>query len=372
MPRRPARDLSVGVVSALALVILALAIMAVGGQSRMFSRKAQYRVIFHNTDGLRTGSPVRMAGVQVGSVAALHLPTDPKAAGIEVLVGVETAYAARVREGSTAALRWLQFLSGEKYVEITPGNPAGTILPAESVIPVQEETQILEKGQDIADNLSEITVSLKEILAPLERGEGLLGEMLHNPDFGKEGLAALRSTLENLDALTGRLRRGEGLAGRLLVDKDLASRSADLSKAIGQFVSLLESLNRKEGALGALTTEGGAGQEAIVELRDAARSLKRTAQRLENREGLLGRLMYDGEYSERVAADLRETLRNLAEISKKVNSGEGTLGALVNERTLHDGMEEIVAGTGDSKFARWLLRHYQKKGIKAEEPPPSP
>ena len=28
-------------------------------------------------------------------------------------------------------------------------------------------------------------------------------------------------------------------------------------------------------------------------------------------------------------------------------------------------MEEIVAGTNDSKFARWLMRHYQKKGIEA-------
>ena len=32
-------------------------------------------------------------------------------------------------------------------------------------------------------------------------------------------------------------------------------------------------------------------------------------------------------------------------------------------------MEEVVAGVNDSKFARWLMRHYQKKGIKASERP---
>jgi hypothetical protein len=29
-------------------------------------------------------------------------------------------------------------------------------------------------------------------------------------------------------------------------------------------------------------------------------------------------------------------------------------------------MEDVVAGTNDSKFARWLIRHYQKKGIKLD------
>ena len=29
-------------------------------------------------------------------------------------------------------------------------------------------------------------------------------------------------------------------------------------------------------------------------------------------------------------------------------------------------LEDVVAGVNDSKFARWLTRHYHKKGIKAE------
>ena len=33
---------------------------------------------------------------------------------------------------------------------------------------------------------------------------------------------------------------------------------------------------------------------------------------------------------------------------------------------LHDGLEDFTAGVNDSKFARWLMRHYQKKGIEME------
>ena len=30
-------------------------------------------------------------------------------------------------------------------------------------------------------------------------------------------------------------------------------------------------------------------------------------------------------------------------------------------------MEDVVAGVNDSGFARWLLRRYQKKGIKSAD-----
>ena len=367
MSKRPARDLSVGALAALALLVVGVTIMSVGGQSRLFSSKAHFRVVFPNTEGLRVGSPVKIAGVQVGTVTGIHLPTDPRAEGIEAVLGVESVYAVRVREDSRAALRYLQWLSGEKYVEVTPGDPVRPILSEETMIPVVAEQPFLQQGADIAENLNEITISLKGILGPLEEGKGLLGQAIHDPEFGKESLAYLKTTLANLDVLTRRLRDGEGLAGKLLNDPALAARADDLSRAIRDLSSLLETLSRKEGAIGALTEKGGAGEQAIVELRDAAAALKRVAVRFESKDSLIGKLLNDPEYSDRVAKDLESSLHNLSEITRKIDSGQGTLGALVNERVLYDATEEVVAGTNDSKFARWLLRHYQKKGIEAPE-----
>lgn len=370
MPKRPARDLSVGALAALALLVLAVTIMSVGGQSRLFSSKAHYRVVFPSTEGLRVGSPVKIAGVQVGTVSGIRLPTDPKAPGIEAELGIERAYAGRVRKDSVASVRYLQWLSGEKYVEISPGSPQQDVLEIGAEIPVVSEPQILQKGADIAENLNDITAALKDILAPLQEGKGLLGQMIHDPEFGQEGLNHLKATLENLEAITGQIRAGHGVAGRLLTDDSVADSVNDLAKAARNLSSLLDSLAKREGALGALTEKGGAGEQAVADFRDAAASLRRTAERLESKQGLFGRLLNDPEYSDRIAADLQGTMRNLSEITAKINSGKGTLGALVNERVLHDSMEEVVTGVNDSKFARWLLRHYQKEGIETGEKQP--
>jgi phospholipid/cholesterol/gamma-HCH transport system substrate-binding protein len=367
MAKRRSRDLSVGVLFALALLILALTIMAVGGESRLFVQKVQYFVVFPNTDGLRRGSPVKMAGVEVGTVAGVKLSTDPEQAGIEVEVGVDQAFAERVREDSRAALRILQLLSGEKFVEIMPGSPDQPALPDGAVIETAEERELLEQAAVTAENLNEITLSLKKILGAMERGEGLMGQMIMDPEFGQKGLEALRGSLENLESLTDDLLAGRGFMGRMLSDEAFAGKVDTLADALDNLAALLAALKTEEGALGALLEEGGTGQQAIEDFRATAASLRSVAERLDSTEGFVGRLLNDTEYSESVAVDLRRIVSNLAEITEKINEGEGTFGALVNDRTVHDGLEDVVAGMNDSGFARWMLRRYQKRGIVAQE-----
>lgn len=366
MARRRARDLTVGAVFALALIILALTVMTVGSESSLFVKRTPFLVVFPNAAGLVSGSPVKMSGVQIGTVSEIMLSTDPGTAGIEVRVGVIPAYASRVRQDSRAALRILQLLSGEKFVEISPGSPGQPELPRGSVIEPIQDPELLAQATAAAENINDITVSLTHILSKLESGETLLGQMITDPAFGREGLEHLARTLENVRELTHGLTEGRGTLGRLLRDEALADRFDELSRTLEKISNLVDAIDVEHGAIGALLEEGGAGEQAILDLRDAAASLKSLTSCLGPQDGLFGRLLCDAEYSEALAGDLRTTLANLAEITDKINRGEGTLGALVNERTLHDGLEDVVAGVDDSKFARWWLRHYQKKGIKVE------
>jgi phospholipid/cholesterol/gamma-HCH transport system substrate-binding protein len=367
MAKRRSRDLAVGAMFALALIVVALTIMAVGSDSRLFANKTQFRVNFPNATGLVVGSPVKMSGVQVGAVSAVRLPRDPSRLAIEVELGIDRVYAGRVREDSRAALRVLQLLTGEKFVEILPGSPDLPALAEGSEIPPSQDIELLEQAAVAAENLNDITVSLKNILSSLERGEGLMGQMITDPDFGREGLDALRGTLENVEGLTDDLREGRGFVGRLLYDDVFAAKLDDVAFALERVAQLVAAIDVEGGALGALLEDDGVAEQALVDLRAASASLRRVAEGLESGDGLIGKLINDPEYSEALATDLQALLANLAEISGKINRGDGTLGAVVNERSLYEGMEEVVAGVNDSGFARWLLRRYQKKGIKSAD-----
>jgi len=372
MPRTSSREATVGAFLALALIVLAAGIMAVGGESRLFSRKASYRVVFPSTDGLIVGSPVKMGGVQVGTVTRLRLPTDPGAQGVEVSLGIQRIYESRVRQGSEASQKFLQYLSGEKYVELTPGDPNQARIPEGELLPSSKGSRLFEQSEDIADNLNAITISLKGILEPLQKGEGLLGQVIQNPEFGRQGMAKIESTFDNIKEITQRIKDGHGIVGRLLTDDGLAARLDDLGAAIKDLSTLLDSMAKGEGAIGSLTKPGGDAQVAIADLKEAAGSLKRVAARLESKDGLFGKLLNDDAYSNQLAFGLQNVVTDLAAITKKINEGQGTLGALVNDRTLYDSAEDVIAGVNDSKFARWMLRHYQKQGIEAPPPPPAP
>ena len=367
MARRPTQDIAVGTIFAVALVILSAAVMTVGTDLPWLSNRVHFKIIFPNSDGLMLGAPVRMAGVDIGSVTGIRLPTDPEVLGIEIDLAVLPRFAGRVRADSVASLRILQLLTNEKYVEISSGTAQQPELPEGAMLPVRQGPGVLARGEAIAENLVDITASLKRILEPMERGEGLLGKIIQDPEFGLEGVEALGQMLKNAKLLTDDLVAGKGLVGRLLKDQELEAKLDTFSDAIDDFAALMETVSEKDGVLGELLTEGGSGQMAIRDLRDAAASFKRLAERMESENSLLGQLLAEQECASSVGTDICGTLRNLNEVTGKINSGDGSLGALINERTLYDGAEDLLAGTNDSKFARWLLRHYRKKGIKAQE-----
>jgi phospholipid/cholesterol/gamma-HCH transport system substrate-binding protein len=360
-------SMAVGAMFILGLLIIAVTIMAVGQDSRLFSQKSKFRVVFPTTDGLMVGSPVKIAGVQVGTVLAVRLPTDPSQSGIEVEVGVDVLYSERIREDSTAALRILQLLTGEKFVEIMAGSAEVPPMADGSAIPSSQDPEILAQAAVAAENLNDITISLKAILDSLESGEGLIGQMITDPEFGREGLEALYGTMSNLQRLTTDMTEGRGFISRLLYDEGVSQSLDDMGTAMQDFAVLMASANQEDGTVATLLQEGGAGQQTIENLQKATESLEVILGRLEAGRGFLGQLLASSDYEGDMAMDFGRILSNLAEITDKINRGEGTLGLLVNDRVVHDGMEEVVAGVGNSKYANWLLRHYQKKGIKLEE-----
>ncbi|MDH3786561.1 MAG: MlaD family protein, partial [Acidobacteriota bacterium] len=216
MARSGTRDLSVGAMLALALIVLAVSVMAIGDSRRLFGGRTSFVVRFPTTDGLVIGSPVKMAGVQIGSVSDIKLSTDAAEPGIRVGLIVDADFSGRIREDSGAALRILQLLSGEKFVEIVPGTPDSPLLAAGGEIRPVQDPELLQQAAVAAENLNDITVSLKNLLESLESGEGLIGQMMTDPEFGRSGVDALAGSMENLRAITADLLKGEGFVGRLL------------------------------------------------------------------------------------------------------------------------------------------------------------
>ncbi|MDH3283154.1 MAG: MlaD family protein [Acidobacteriota bacterium] len=360
--RSALQQLSVGLVVLLSLVIFAGTILIIGQETRLFVAKNTYRTNFTDASGLRVGSPVTMAGVRVGTINRIVLPTDPSSEGIEVFVTVDRDFAVRVREGTEARVVYLQIVANEKAVDLTPGNPDGEPLQDGAFIPPAELDEFLETGRTIADTLEEVTSDLKDILGAISRGEGLLGKAIVDPSFGEEGLEKIDAALTALSSVLQRIDDGEGLIGKAITDEEFARElSADLTEAVGGLARIVDRLDRGEGLLGQLTV-GDESDRLLDDARAASASFREVAEGMERGDGLAGMLLRDEQLGRRIAGNLEELTERLASIAGKIDEGQGTLGQLVNERTLHDDVEQLLAGVRDSKLLSWLIRRYHRKG----------
>src|SRR5690606_15409367 len=112
----------VGFFVSLGLVLLMVFIFVLGGERGLLSKQSRYSVSFHSVDGLKPGSPVRLAGVEVGKVTAIRFFDDPADPRVRVEMNVLARYADRLRENSTTASGSLGVLM-DKVIEISMCSP---------------------------------------------------------------------------------------------------------------------------------------------------------------------------------------------------------------------------------------------------------
>jgi phospholipid/cholesterol/gamma-HCH transport system substrate-binding protein len=318
------RTVKIGLLVALALVILGVTIFSLGSEQRFWERKVQYEIHFTRTGGLQVGSLVSLNGVPIGSVAEMRFPPDPSLSYVQVLVNVRGDVVSRIREDTVASIRTFGLL-GDRYIEFSAGSPESPILPPGSLIasidPVDIES-LVGRGGDIVTNIVEVTASLKDVLQTIQRGEGLLGAMLRNRELGESTLVDLQHTMANVQATT---------------------RSLD---------QILRRVEAGEGVLGQLTGNTPDARELAAHVNRAVRSLDEFTARLKRGDGALVRLIEDREYATRVLGNLDRAIADLADLAAKLDRGQGTLGKLVNDPSLYQDTKSLVAGMRRS----WLLR----------------
>lgn len=63
------REFKVGAFALAGLAVVGLVVFLIGEERKLFESKLAYTAKFEEVQGLRRGSPVRMGGVDIGSVA---------------------------------------------------------------------------------------------------------------------------------------------------------------------------------------------------------------------------------------------------------------------------------------------------------------
>ena len=227
-----------------------------------------------------------MSGVTIGTIRDIKLPQDPKQKQVEILLMIDRNYAERIRGDSRARLKKLGLLTGDSYIDVTPGTPRFQALEPGSIIPAQRGTDVealITSGEDLVENLVQISFSLKNILQRVDRGEGLLGEITTSPETKQRLTDTLLTTLNKTNAALAHMESGKGVVGKLIYDDKYAE---ELTASISAAAKSMQALTAKiqpsfesgDGMVPALLNDPE-GKRSVYELIENLRTTLRQSRR---------------------------------------------------------------------------------------------
>jgi len=309
-------ELRVGVVTIVSLIVLAITIVYVGsGGGSPFSRRYELKALMSDINGLKPGAPVRVGGLEVGSVKKVEF--DKKGGMVEVTMKLDRKVQPRITTKSEANLGSLGLL-GEKAMDITPSTEGQ---------PIEDGGYITAAAEDpfkgLLTETSESTSHLNRILARMDAGEGTLGKALRDEEL----YYRMVDVGVRLQGVMNKLESPAGPLGRLVNDNEMSRQLASSVKGIDTIVSRIE---EGKGPLGALSKD----DQMVADLKSLTASLSEVAAKLQRGEGSAGKLLHDDAIYNR----LDSLSARLDSLIGRVENGEGSAGKLIRDPEFYNNM----------------------------------
>ena len=311
-------ELKIGLLTIVAVVIALVLVFALTGGKGWFWQRYTLKTRFPNVAGLAAGSPVRVAGVQVGSVKEILFAGEQ----VDVVFDVNKKVQERITDKSVAFLGSVSLL-GSSAVDITPAT-AGSPIPEYGYVP-----QGRAKGQlsDIAEQASGTIDEVTGLVHDLRQGKGSAGKLITDDRLYNE----LQQFVTTAGDMTREIQRGRGTIGKLLKDPKAAD---SLAASMKNIEDMTRKLNAGEGSLGALLKDDAFARS----LNGATGNLKELTERLNRGEGTAGKLLTDDSLFKRLNA----VTTQFDQLATKLNAGEGTAGQLLKDKQLYENMNGAV------------------------------
>jgi phospholipid/cholesterol/gamma-HCH transport system substrate-binding protein len=389
--RERGQKLRVGIFVLVGVLAFLGTIYALGARARLFESRYTIYAEFTQVAGLAEGATVRLAGVQIGRVKDIALSPDP-GGKVRVAMTVAREFGNRIRKNSVARIA-TQGLLGDKIVEITMGTTEAPPIGEGEVLASRDPFEISDAISGSADTFKGITALAEALRTTAEtlNQSGLIQD-------ASVTVKAARGLTERVGRVVDQVEKGRGWAHVLLYEEPEALRQ--LNRVIASTQTMLDRVERGEGALGVLTSrESSEAARRLVALMDrvgraadrdpgedgllvallfdpkyrgvldevgaAARNLRVISDRVLGGRGMLGGLVKDETDDggvRRAMEDLQVTLANLKQITGKINEGEGTVGALVADPTVYEQLVTLLEGAQRSTILRYLIRGLGREG----------
>ena len=338
------------------ILILGAVIFLLGSEKGIFTTYNTYTASFDSIEGLVPGSPVRLAGVEVGQVKSVRFYDDPNDKRVQATFDLQSKYADRIRADSKASVG-SRGLLGDKALDLSLGSAEQAVIPVGGELlsaSSADPSALIQRGAVVMDNAVSITGDLREMIAAY-----------NSPTFKEDVAGLVASTRSIVDEVKG----GKGALHQLIYDAETgrqvrtlvaeaAGAAASAEAAVGRVDKILAQVQSGNGLVGAMLYDP-AGKIAIADLGKAADRIGALADAVRTEEdGLIHQLVYGaGAGQPNLGEELAAAARDMRLVVSRIEKGEGSLGALINDPTVYEDLKGILGNVKRNRILRELVRY---------------
>jgi phospholipid/cholesterol/gamma-HCH transport system substrate-binding protein len=318
-------QLRVGLTVIFALVVLAVIIFLMSGTSGLFTKKLTLYVYVDDASGLRTGSPVRLQNVDIGTVDSIQIVPDHKRTPVQIKLRVGGKPTEFLKKDSVVMLTTVGAL-GETYVNIdsnaaTQGQAKdGDTLPWRDVPDLQD---VVRSSQTTLGNVDVLVRRVDRIVSAIEDRQGAVGQLIYD----KALYDNLNRSVIQAQQILNEINAGKGSLGQLLRSDDVYDK---LNASIDKVNQLADELQAGKGSIGKLLKDPMLYDNANKFMAD-----------VNSGKGALGKLAHDQEFANK----LQNVVNRLSEITDRLDRGEGSAGKLLRDSSLYDNTNKLLTDT---------------------------
>jgi virulence factor Mce-like protein len=213
-----------------------------------FTHGYRLQAVFETANNVRPGSPVRIAGVNVGKVKGVERAGSSDAAVVTMELDDK---ALPIHKDATLKIRPRIFLEGNFFIDLRPGTPSAPKLSDNDRIPMTQTSAPVQLDQILTSLQYDARVDLQDVLRnygdSLKRKPTAADDATQDPVV--RGMTAAQALNESFKYSAPALRNTA-----LVNQAVLGTEAGDLRKLIDSFGAVAGALDRNETALKGLIT----------------------------------------------------------------------------------------------------------------------
>lgn len=268
------RNMKLGIFVIGGVVLFLITLFYLGRENNIFNKTFTVSSVFKNVEGLKEGDNVWLSGVKIGTVKKVSIIDEGK---VIVSLSLKEKQNEFIKKDATANIG-SDGLVGNKIVIIRPGSAAETIHDNDTInsFSPTDTQELFNLAKEVGTDIKVITTDLRVITGKINKGEGVVGELLNEGQMAKElraSMAAIRKASENATRATNEINkmlteinRGDGLMTKLIRDTTYAaqfSRTMQNVEQVGEnarkmaadLKEVTDKMNDKNNAMGVLLTD---------------------------------------------------------------------------------------------------------------------